>query len=108
MEEKVLEAAEEAGFAASPAGSDDDEDYELLFGHKRGAETPVAPLAPSKRSRIEVEKRPISDTDPSSRESRASGDDDACEERDSVRARYSPRVWYKRGFGIVFPSYVSC
>ena len=49
MEEKVLEAADDH-FASSPAGNDDD-DYELLFGHKRGAETPAAS---SKRVRVEV------------------------------------------------------
>ena len=49
MKEKVLEAVEDS-MAVSPAGSDDD-DYELLFGHKRAAETPVPE---SKRNRVEV------------------------------------------------------
>ena len=88
MESKVLESAEEAGFATSPADSADD-DYELLFGHKREAETPAPP---SKRSRVEVKKAGISDTDTSSRESGTRSDDDTGEERDSVRDCSSPRV----------------
>lgn len=61
MEEKVLEAAEDS-MAVSPAGSDDD-DYELLFGHKRAAETPVPE---SKRNRVEVKIGVFFDTDNSS------------------------------------------
>ena len=61
MEEKVLEAAEDS-MAVSPAGSDDN-DYELLFGHKRAAETPVPE---SKRNRVEVKIGGFFDTDNSS------------------------------------------
>ena len=50
MEEAVLESAMEGGFATSPAGTEEEDDYSLIFGHSREAETPVA----SKRRRVEV------------------------------------------------------
>ena len=61
MEGKDAEAAEDS-MAVSPAGSEDD-DYELLFGHKRAAETPVPE---SKRNRVEVKIGGFFDTDNSS------------------------------------------